>query len=313
MKTFQENTIIFALVSFALIFAALYLGRRLRRVSFTVLILAVVGLILGLILGSLAGGVFRGLPGIYGQYLPIVVEIVFAVAVADLFIQQAPGLKEFASQATRRFFEMLHWRDREPHHEIEYVIDTSSLIDGRIQEIATTGFIEGHLLVPRFILDELQQVADSSDPVRRTKGKRGLEALSDLRKNKKVVVEILEEGLSGREKVDGKLVKIAKSRRARILTVDYNLNRVASISDVKVLNVNELAHALRPALVPGEALQIKVIQKGKERGQGVGFLPDGTMIVVEGGEKLVGDMVAIEVERVFQTVAGKMIFGKPKK
>lgn len=309
----QENTIIFVGVSIFLIAMAIYLGRRLRRIPFATLLLGLFGLILGLVLGSLGGGIFRPLPGIYGQYLPFVVQLVIAFAVADLFIQQSGMLSDFVSVATKRFLELLHLRDRETHQEGEIFVDTSCLIDGRIEEIVTSGFIGGRLLVPRFVLDELQQIAGSTDDIRRIKGKRGIEALTNLRKNKAVKVEVIEEGLSVREKVDTKLVKMAKIRKAKILTLDYNLNQVASLSDVKVLNINELAHALRPALVPGEALQIKVIQKGKEKGQGVGFLPDGTMIVVEGGQNMVGDTVDVEVERVFQTVAGKMIFTKPKK
>lgn len=313
MTIFQENTIIFIGVTVALVLAAVYLGRRLRKISFPLLLLGLTGLIFGLILGSLAAGVFRTLPGIYGQYLPIVVQLVIAIAVADLFIQQAAAVTEFLTVVLRRVLEMVHLRAREDEREGDMLVDTSSLIDGRIEEIIAAGFLTDRLLVSRFVLDELQTIADSSDPIRRTKGRRGLEVLTNLQKNKLVRVEVLEESLTGREKVDTKLVKIAKARKAKILTVDYNLNQVAAISDVRVLNVNELAHALRPALVPGEALQIRVIQKGKEKGQGVGYLPDGTMIVVEGGEKLVGETVDVEVERIFQTVAGKMIFTKPKK
>lgn len=309
----QENTLIFIGVSVILVAAAVYLGRRLRKMAFPTLFLGLIGLIFGLALGALASGVFRPLPGIYGQYLPFVVQIVFAVAVADLFIQQAGTVGDFLSLVLKRFFEILHLREREGHLEGDIMLDTSSLIDGRIEEIVMTGFLGGRLIVPRFVLDELQQIADSAEAVRRSKGRRGLEVLTNLRKSKNVKVEVLEEGLTGREKVDTKLVKIGKAHRAKILTLDYNLNQVASISGVRVLNINELAHALRPALVPGEGIQIKVIQKGKEKGQGVGFLPDGTMIVVEGGEKMVGDTVDVEVERIFQTVAGKMIFTKPKK
>lgn len=309
----QDNTIIFIAVSVVVIAVAIYLGRRMRRIPFAVLLLGLFGLILGLVLGSLAGGIFRPLPSIYGQYLPFVVQIVIAFAVADLFIQQSGIVGDFVSLVIKRVLEMLRLRERDGHHELEIVVDTSILIDGRIEEIVNTGFVQGKLIVPRFVLDELQQIAGSSDDIRRMKGKRGIEVLANLRKSKMVKVEVLEEGISSREKVDAKLVKVAKNRRAKILTLDYNLNQVASISDVKVLNINELAHALRPSLVPGEALQIKVIQKGKEKGQGVGFLPDGTMIVVEGGDKMIGDQVDVEVERIFQTVAGKMIFTKPKK
>ncbi|MBI3495411.1 hypothetical protein HY065_02180 [Candidatus Berkelbacteria bacterium] len=168
------------------------------------------------------------------------------------------------------------------------------------------------LIVPRFILNELQAVADSADPIKRAKGRRGLEVLAGLQKDPKIRFEVIEETIGGRDKVDEKLVKMAKQRKAKIITADYNLNKVASISGVKVLNINELANSLRPAVVPGESLLVKVIQKGKGRGQGVGFLPDGTMIVVEAGNQYVGQDIDTEVERIFQTAAGKMIFVRPK-
>lgn len=195
------------------------------------------------------------------------------------------------------------------HNEI--VVDTSAIIDGRIADIARTGFIPGKLVVPRFVLAELQNIADSDDQMRRGRGRRGLEVLNTIRHSTNTFVEITDEDFPNIKEVDAKLVAMAKKRGTDILTTDYNLNRVARIEGVRVLNINELANAIRPVVLPGEIMNVKVVQKGKEKNQGVGYLPDGTMIVVEGGDKLIGKEVETEVTRFFQTEAGKMIFAVP--
>lgn len=188
------------------------------------------------------------------------------------------------------------------------LVDTSAIIDGRIADVAVAGFMPGRLLVPRFVLQELQNIADSEDPQRRMRGRRGLEVLNQLRQTADVEIEVVEENPEDIKEVDHKLVYLAKQYNTDILTTDYNLNRVASVESVRVLNVNELSNALRAVVLPGEVLEIKVVQQGKERGQGVGYLEDGTMIVVEDGEKLMGKDVKVEVSKIFQSVAGKMIF-----
>jgi uncharacterized protein YacL len=192
------------------------------------------------------------------------------------------------------------------------LVDTSAIIDGRIADVAQAGFMPGRLLVPRFVLQELQNIADSEDPQRRMRGRRGLEVLNALRQTADVEIEVVEENPEDIKEVDHKLVYLAKQYDTDILTTDYNLNRVASVESVRVLNVNELSNALRAVVLPGEILEIKVAQQGKERGQGVGYLEDGTMIVVEDGEKLIGKDVKVEVSKIFQSVAGKMIFASQK-
>jgi uncharacterized protein YacL len=192
------------------------------------------------------------------------------------------------------------------------LVDTSVIIDGRIADIAKTGFVPGKLLVPRFVLAELQNIADSDDAMRRSRGRRGLEMLNAIRRTDGVALEIIEKDMPDITEVDHKLVGLAKKLNAHILTTDFNLNRVAQIEGVRVLNINELANAIRPVVIPGEEMLVKIVQPGKERNQGVGYLTDGTMIVVENGDKLIGQEVAAEVTRVFQTVAGKMIFAAPK-
>ncbi len=187
------------------------------------------------------------------------------------------------------------------------LVDTSVIIDGRIVDIAKAGFAPGKLLVPRFVLAELQLIADSGDAMKRGRGRRGLEMLHSMREVG-VDLEIIEDDYSDIKEVDAKLVRLGRKLNANVLTTDYNLNRVASIEGVRVLNINELANAVRPVILPGERMVTKIVQPGKEKGQGVGYLADGTMIVVDASDRLIGKEVEVEITRVFQTVAGKMLF-----
>jgi uncharacterized protein YacL len=191
------------------------------------------------------------------------------------------------------------------------VVDTSAVIDGRISDIAATGFILGTLIVPRFVLDELQRIADSPDAMRRNRGRRGLEMLSALQRDAVTAVEVVEATYPEIGEVDAKLMAYARDTGAAILTNDYNLNRVADLQGIRVLNINELANAVKSVVHPGEEMSVKVIQEGKEAGQGVGYLDDGTMIVVEGGVRFMDREVPVSVTRVLQTVAGRMIFAQP--
>jgi len=186
------------------------------------------------------------------------------------------------------------------------LVDTSAIIDGRIADIVRTGFLAGELVVPEFVLKELQQVADSADPLKRNRGRRGLEVVHDLRGETRVSTPDVD--FPDLPEVDDKLLKLAKERAMRILTTDYNLNRLARIQDVEILNVNELANALKPAVLPGEQFDVRLIREGKEIDQGVGYLDDGTMVVVEGGRDAIGDTVQVQVTSVLQSPSGKMIF-----
>jgi len=179
--------------------------------------------------------------------------------------------------------------------------------------VCASGFLEGRLIVPSFVLEELRHVADSSDPLKRNRGRRGLEVLQAIQRLDHVAVEIYEdpEGENGRE-VDSRLVALARRLGAKIVTTDLNLNKIAELHGVPVLNVNQLAHALRPVVLPGEELEVQVIREGKESGQGVGYLDDGTMVVVEGGKRHLGQTLTVTVTSVLQTNAGRMIFGRPK-
>lgn len=192
------------------------------------------------------------------------------------------------------------------------ILDTSVIIDGRITDISQTKFIEGRFLIPRFVLKELQQIADSKDSLKRNRGRRGLEVLSKFQKNPNVDVRIHEDDFPDLADVDAKLIKLAKVLNAKIFTNDFNLSKVAELQGIKILNINELANALKPIVLPGEMLEVKIVKEGKEHNQGIGYLDDGTMIVVENGKQLLGQTIRSTVTSVLQTTAGRMIFTKPE-
>ncbi|KPJ51910.1 MAG: hypothetical protein AMS16_07185, partial [Planctomycetes bacterium DG_58] len=192
-----------------------------------------------------------------------------------------------------------------------FVLDTSVIIDGRIADIADTGIIDNALVVPRFVLNELQSIADSADRLKRNRGRRGLDVLNRLRKCPRVTVQIRDMLTQAPESVDTKLIRLTKNVSGRVVTNDFNLNKIAQLQDVGVVNVNDLAQALRPVVLPGEEMEVKIIRPGEELGQGVGYLEDGTMVVVEQGRDLIGRKVTIVVNNVYQTTAGRMIFGRP--
>ena len=194
----------------------------------------------------------------------------------------------------------------------EIIVDTSVIIDGRIADVAMTGFLQGTLIVPRFILDELRHVADSQETLRRNRGRRGLDMLNRLQKEAPIPVRVSEEDFPDARDADAKLIRLASKLKAPILTNDFNLNRIAELEDVKVLNINDLANAVKVVILPGEEMAVRIIQEGKEVGQGVGFLDDGTMVVVEGGRRYLNEQLNVIVTRILQTVAGRMIFAQPK-
>jgi uncharacterized protein YacL len=192
------------------------------------------------------------------------------------------------------------------------LLDTSVIIDGRVADIAKTGFLPGTLLIPRFVLNELQYIADSPDGLRRARGRRGMEVLGELQKASAVVVRISDMDVEGVREVDDKLVILARQLKCPILTNDYNLNRIAELQGVPILNINELANAVKSVVLPGETFAINVIQEGKEANQGVGYMEDGTMVVVENGTKFLNKEISVTVTKVLQTAAGRMIFARPE-
>ncbi|MCX6807135.1 MAG: hypothetical protein NT135_03420 [Candidatus Berkelbacteria bacterium] len=286
--------------------------RRLLKFQSSYVIIGLVGLLIGLVLGDLLGSPLSQLARPWGLWVPIIVRIAVAAALLDFALSQAHSWTNFFG----RLFSIVarRFEEEDPNQrlkEAEIIVDTSAFIDGRIEQLAETRFILGKLIIPRFVLDEMQKISDLGDDLKRARGRRGLDVISRLSKNPHIKTEIIETDFKERQ-ADKKLVKLAKVRHAQLLTSDYNLNRVAEISGIEVLNINELANALKPIVLPGEMLKVKVVAAGKEKGQGVGYLPDGTMIVVEDGEKFVGKEIDSSVERIYQTVAGKMIFVKPR-
>lgn len=268
----------------------------------------ITGVILGLSIGTLISLPLSRLRDPFGQWLPLLINVFSAAIVTTYFYNQRLAISKFFSHLFS-FLSAIAKRDVGVATTTDdIVVDTSAIIDGRILEIVRTGFLTGRFLVPKFVLNELQSIADSPDDLRRGRGRRGLDVLSELRKEKSVTIQVIEDDFPTELDVDAKMIRVAKKRRARLMTVDYNLNKVAQIQNVSVLNVNELNNTLRPVVLPGEELFIKLVQEGKDRNQGVGYLEDGTMIVVENGHRFIGKEIKVIVTRVFQTIAGKMIF-----
>lgn len=276
-----------------------------RRISVRGLSSAVFGLFLGLIFAKLIGDAFSLAPLGVGTLALIRVTLTVIFCYLGLSIGLR-GKDEFNLIIPYVRFK------REEQSQGIIILDTSVIIDGRIIDLFKTSFIEGKLVVPRFVLKELQQIADSSDPIKRQRGRRGLDILHTLQKDPHIGISIHEEDFPETHEVDAKLVKLAKVLGARLLTVDFNLNRIASLQGVKILNINELTNALKAVVFPGEILLIKLIKEGKEHNQAIGYLDDGTMVVVEEAKKLLGHDIKVLVTSSLQTQAGRMIFGKIK-
>ncbi len=281
----------------------------LGNVSTRTLFSSLSGLIVGLIIAALLSIPLSLLPPPLGQILPLAAAIVCTYLGVTVFIARQEDIRTML----QAFIRAPIGRSDEEAKEPMVLLDTSVIIDGRIADIARTGFLPRVLLIPRFILNELQHIADSADNLRRQRGRRGLEVLSELQKNSTVSVQISDLDVEGSQPVDDKLVLLAKRLGCPVLTNDYNLNRVADLQGVRILNINELANAVKAIYLPGESLTVKIIQKGKEHNQGVGYLEDGTMIVVENGSEYIGAQVNTVVTKVLQTAAGRMIFARPVK
>lgn len=275
---------------------------RIRQIPARYLVTGLVGLVIGLIISALLALPLSLLPGVLGEILPFVAALIFSTLGVTTMVMREKDILAI----TRR----LTTHDAMAGQDNIILVDTSVIIDGRIADICATGFINGTLVVPRFVLNELQHIADSPDVLRRNRGRRGLEILGRLQKDAETRVEISEMDVEGVREVDSKLVKLAREMGCAIMTNDYNLNSVAKLQGVKVLNVNELANAVKVVVLPGESLSVRIIQEGKEAGQGVGYLDDGTMVVVEDGRRYIDQDVEVLVTRVLQTVAGRMIFAQ---
>ncbi len=282
--------------------------RKLGVLSAETLFAGLTGLIVGLLTAALLSFPLSQLPGIFGQILPFVAVIAFSYFGVALFVMRQGDIMGLFSALSGRSEggSSSSWTNLNR----TILLDTSVIIDGRVADIAKTGFLPGTLLIPRFVLNELQYIADSPDGLRRQRGRRGMEVLSELQKLPNILVRISDINAEGVREVDDKLVVLAKQLKCPILTNDYNLNRVAELQGVTILNINELANAVKSVILPSERMTINIFQEGKEYGQGVGYMDDGTMVVVENGKDYIGEYKEVVVTKVLQTAAGRMIFAR---
>ncbi|MCK6582231.1 MAG: TRAM domain-containing protein [Anaerolineales bacterium] len=280
----------------------------LARMTAESLFAGLTGLVVGLLIAALLAFPLSMLPAPFSQILPFIGVLIFSYFGVSLFVMRQGDIMGLLSALSGRSEggSSSSWTNLNRN----ILLDTSVIIDGRVSDIAKTGFLPGTLLIPRFVLNELQYIADSPDGVRRQRGRRGMEVLAELQKLPNVLVRISDINVDGVREVDDKLVVLGKQLKSPILTNDYNLNRVAELQGVTVLNINELANAVKSVVLPGEILRINIMQEGKEHGQGVGYMDDGTMVVVENGRDYIGEYMDVNITKVLQTAAGRMIFGR---
>ena len=323
-----------------------FVEKQLSKMPINDVIAGAIGLAIGLILANLLGNAFSRIP-VIGNYIPIIFSLVLGYLGVRITIKKR---KEIASSFDF-IKDVLHNREankaakaveepekvvaveetaqvEEPpverakvnlvklkeHKNKNYkLLDTNVIIDGRIADICKTGFLEGTLLIPVFVLEELQYIADSSDTLRRVRGRRGLDVLQKIREDESnMEVEVMNVDFDDVQGVDSKLVRLAQKLGGKIITNDFNLNKVAQLRGVEVLNINELSNAVKPVVIPGETMKVQVVKDGKEPGQGVAYLDDGTMIVIENGHRYLSRTISVEVTSALQTSAGRMIFAKPR-
>jgi uncharacterized protein YacL len=300
--------------------------RQLQSTSWHDIAISVVGLIVGLLVANLIALPFSGLPAV-GSYIAVLLNLTLGYLGVRIFSRRRDEILSMWSSLgglkSKLVFRGKKGKHPQPQQAEELyieesrgtapkILDTSVIIDGRILDIAKVGFLDGPIALPRFVLTELQSVADSTDPIKRSRGRRGFDVVSELQKLKEIQVEVLEVTLKdlGLDAVDEALLALAKQMGGKVLTTDYNLNMRAQVEKVLILNVNDLSNSLKPVLLPGESLTVDILREGKEPNQGVGYLEDGTMIVVEDGQRYIGHRVEVFVTSLLQTSAGRMIFGR---
>jgi uncharacterized protein YacL len=292
-----------AVAAFALGTLMMVLETRIRRVPFRVLWSAGLGLIAGLFLGWMFGAVYHS----------VVQTTAMAVFIRIFFLVIMPYIGLLIGTKKPEWLEPAHlaslFKEKRAGRAFK-IVDTSVIIDGRIADLCDTGFVEGTLVIPQFVLKELHLVADSADALKRQRGRRGLDVLDHLQKSSQVEVILTDADFPEARDVDSKLIELAKSMDAKIVTNDFNLNKVARIHGIKVLNINELVNSLRPVALPGEAMSVFILKEGKEKDQGVAYLEDGTMVVVDNSRRMIGQTIDVTVTSVLQTTVGKMIFGR---
>ena len=328
--TFKTGIVIFFIFIFAIILFLLsskiyyliistnkVIEKNLTKMTIVELVTGAVGAIILLIIAFFLtrplGDIFPPL----GSIIATLLNIMAALFGANIMLKKKEEISSYVNNLGKKDHSKVSKETALKEKKVLYkgtpkVLDTSVIIDGRIYDICQTGFIEGKLVIPFFVLEELRHIADSSDSLKRNRGRRGLDILNSIQNELDIEVEIWEDDFPGVSEVDSKLLKLATHLSGQVVTNDYNLNKVAEFQRVPVLNINELANAVKPMLLPGEEMSLLISKIGKEQNQGIGYLDDGTMIVVEDGKNFVGDTIEVVVTSVLQTAAGRMIFAKPK-
>jgi len=276
------------------------------------LVFGTLGLVIGLVVAFLVGFAVGSIQvPLVNEVAPTILILLFGYLGFQVGFKKREELVHMFSIANRGNKRKSSDEDQKSGNQLK-ILDTSVIIDGRVADICQTGFLEGTIVIPRFVLEELQHIADSSDVLKRNRGRRGLDILNRIQKELSMKVEIYEGNFEDIQEVDSKLVKLAKLTNGTVVTNDYNLNKVCELQNVPVLNINDLANAVKPVVLPGEEMSVQVIKDGKEQNQGIAYLDDGTMIVVEDGRNYIGKQIEVLVTSVLQTSAGRMIFAKPK-
>ena len=314
------GVIIGYLISSFILKQGLVIAKRLERILTHIpnqeLIAGTIGLLFGLIIANLIGVAFHQVP-IIGPYIPIILSAIFVYSGLKIMARKGPEIyynyvQQWGGEGTKKTsrFKMFSTHKSDKTTSTPKLLDTSVIIDGRIKELCNTGFIEGPLMVPLFVLNELQIISDSADATKRNRGRRGLDILKEMQDANKVAIEVVEDDYDDLTEVDSKLMRLALDKQWKLMTNDFNLNKVARVQGIEVLNLNELANVLKPALIAGEWIRVQIMKEGKEVHQGVAYLDDGTMIVVEDGKPYVGQTVEVMVTSILQTSAGRMIFAR---
>ena len=288
-----------------------YIEKSIQKLPANEILFGTVGAITGLVISALFVNLLARIP-IVGIVIAVAIAVIMAALGANIATKKREELLAFFTNISLKKSNSTKDKKGKSGKGQAKILDTSVIIDGRILDISKTGFIEGTLIIPTFVLQELRHIADSSDNLKRNRGRRGLDILNKIQKDLIVDVEICEQDFPEIAEVDSKLLKLAQVLNGKVITNDYNLNKVAEFQGVPVLNINELANAVKPVVLPGEEMRIQVIKDGKESNQGVAYLDDGTMIVVEGGKNHTGEFLEVLVTSVLQTAAGRMIFAKRK-
>lgn len=314
------GVIIGYLISSFILKQGLVIAKRLERILTHIpnqeLIAGTIGLLFGLIIANLIGVAFNQVP-IIGPYIPIILSAIFGYSGLKIMARKGPEMyynyvQQWGGEGPKKTsrFKMFSTHKSDKTTSTPKLLDTSVIIDGRIKELCNTGFIEGPLMVPLFVLNELQIISDSADATKRNRGRRGLDILKEMQDANKVAIEVVEDDYDDLTEVDSKLMRLALDKQWKLMTNDFNLNKVARVQGIEVLNLNELANVLKPALIAGEWIRVQIMKEGKEIHQGVAYLDDGTMIVVEDGKPYVGQTVEVMVTSILQTSAGRMIFAR---